>query len=353
MTPDLLKEYKIHCGVLDQYRDFMEDSPETRLEIRKFKQAIKKNLQAKGFIDPSIFPAQHRWNICSEKLRKGYFSDWDGWQFRSDWAMTYWFGDKLVIPKFDLKPVKREDGIAYMKPVSHLVVLGEQGIGDEICYASLLPELIIRVGAKSIEFQSYPRLKTIFERSFKIRCTDRRVLGQVTEGESVISLGDLLPLYRRDLSHFPRKAFLKTDPEKQKVWRRWLSQFPKPWVGYAYKSRHGYYRETDISNVIQGSKFDLQYDSDGQEKPPFDTRDDFETLYAFVSCLDKVVSCTQTLCHVSGSLGIETHAIIPPKNGEVQSKLWYYGEGKDSWEMPFYSNFTVYKGLNEFRNRRA
>jgi hypothetical protein len=231
--------------------------------------------------------------------------------------MTYWWGQdiKIPIPKLDLTK-------AYSEPVKHIVVLGEQGLGDEICYASVLPELIARAGHKAIEFQCYPRLKEIFERSFKVRCTDRLPLSEVKVGEAVITLGDLLPLYRKSREHFPRKPFLRVDPQKVALWLEWLNPFPRPWVGYAYKSRHGSFTHDEFWKILgDGAKFDLQYDSDTRHKPPFDTKNDFENLFAFVSCLDRVESVTQTLCHVAGAIGKECHAVIPPKNGETISKL--------------------------------
>jgi hypothetical protein len=263
--------------------------------------------------------------------------------------MTYWWGQeiKIPIPKLDLTK-------AYSEPVKHIVVLGEQGLGDEICYSSVLPELIARAGHKAIEFQCYPRLKEIFERSFKVRCTDRLPLSEVKVGEAVITLGDLLPLYRKSREHFPRKPFLKVDPQKKLHWLSWLSKFCVPWVGIGWKSRHGSLKPGDF--LTEGTCFDLQYNSEGVDgliKPPFDTKNDFENLFAFVSCLDRVESVTQTLCHVAGAIGKECHAVIPPKNGETISKLWYYSEGKDVWESPVYPNMKIYRNIDEFRNRRA
>jgi hypothetical protein len=341
VKPELLREYQSHCVVIDSYQ---WSKPEKKL----MKREIRKTLERCGWVDSKAFPAEHRWNLCSERLRSGDFSNWDGWEFRSDWSMTYWWGQdiKIPIPKLDLTK-------AYSEPVKHIVVLGEQGLGDEICYSSVLPELIARAGHKAIEFQCYPRLKEIFERSFKVRCTDRLPLSEVKVGEAVITLGDLLPLYRKSREHFPRKPFLRIDPQKVARWLEWLNPFPRPWVGYAYKSRHGSFTHDEFWNILgDGSKFDLQYDSDTRHKPPFDTKNDFDDLFAFVSCLDRVESVTQTLCHVAGAIGKECHAVIPPKNGETISKLWYYSEGKDVWESPVYPNMKIYKN-HESRTRGA
>lgn len=339
MKPELLKEYESHCTVIDSYKNW------SRPQKKLMKREIRKTLERCGWVDPKAFPAEHRWNLCSERLRKGDFTNWDGWEFRSDWSMTFWWGEdiKVPIPKLDIRK-------AYESPVKHIVVLGEQGLGDEICYSSVLPELIARAGHQAIEFQCYPRLKKIFERSFKVKCTDRLPLTEVKVGEYVITLGDLLPLYRKDRKHFPGKPFLKPDPEKVEYWRGFLSHGREINIGYAYKSRHGSINRTDLVNTEKAKYWDLQYDSEGPDKPPFDTKNDFENLFAFVSCLDRVQSVTQTLCHVAGAIGKECHAVIPPKNGEAISDLWYYSTGKGSWESPVYPNMKIYEDIREFRN---
>ena len=334
MTRD--NEFKQHCLVID-HTDW------SRNEKRHIKSELKKFLDQGKPFPYKHFPPSYQWNFCSARLRDQDFSNWDGWEFRSDWAMTFRWGEHLKCP------VPKWDG----GQTNHLVVLGEQGVGDEILFMSALPELQVRVGTKNIEFQTYPKLKSIVERSLGVRCTDRKHLTQVTEGQFVAALGDLFPWYRRDRSHFPRKPFLKPDPEKVEYWKNWLKDYPKPWVGYAYRSRHGSFTEDEITSAIgEGSLFDLQYDAGNA---PFDAKDDFENLFAFVSAIDRVVSCTQTLVHVCGSLGKECHAIIPPKNGEVDWYLWYHlagqREGVKSWPHLVYGSVTVYETIEDFRGQ--
>ena len=339
MNQALIREYERHCSVIDE-----NNWP--RNDRRKLKSDIKAILQRDGYVNPQALTPEYRWNLCSARLRDRDFTNWDGWEFRSDWAMTFRWGKEIK------SPVPKWNG----GPCSHLVVLGEQGIGDEIMFLSALPELMVRVGSQNLEVQTYPRLQKIVERSFKVRCTDRKPLGEVKEGEAIVALGDLFPFYRRDESHFPKKPFLKPDPEKVKYWKDWLSQFPGEKIGYAYKSRHGFHSKEEIRKAAADVKgdcyvFDLQYDSEGSDKPPFDTKNDFENLFAFVSCLDRVVTVTQTLAHVAGSLGKECHAIIPPKNGDITWYLWYWGT--KTRDALIYPNMTVYKNLDEFRTRRA
>jgi hypothetical protein len=345
LTHEAKKELKVVSSVFNQ-----QDWPET--DKRELIAKVKKILKRDGTLNYKAFEPKARWDFCAERLKQGDYRNWDGWEFRSDWSMTFRWGVemKCPLPKWD------------MEPVNHLVVLGEQGIGDEIMFLSALPEIIARYGRDCIEFQAYPRIQSIVERSFGIRCTDRRLLSDVVTGDAVMALGELFPWYRRDKTHFPKKPYLKADPEKVEHWRKYLEQFgTKPKVGVAWASSKGTIDPKSLK-TIDGVYFDLQYrdgkavsdeSTDWLEKPPFDVTSDFENLFAFVKALDRVHSITQTLCHVAGSQGVETKAVIPET--KLKMGLWYYFNGSNlgSWESPIYPNFTVYRNIEEFRKNEC
>ena len=211
--------------------EVVDKTPESRIKKERLKKAILKTYKKTGVLDPTWFPPDFRWNLCAARLRMGRYDNWDGWDFRSDWAVTYNGHngyDKAHLPKWDGNPVK------------HLVVMGEQGIGDEIMFASAIPELIVRLGHDAIEFQCHPRLKRLIERSFRIRCTDRKQLSHITEGDAFTSVADLFMFYRHDKSHFPRRPFLKLDEERVNYWKEKLDEISdKPKIGIAWKARHG------------------------------------------------------------------------------------------------------------------
>jgi hypothetical protein len=343
--PALQKQYDYHVQVINQC-----DWP--RFEKEKIKKRIYKVLKKDGYVDLRAFEPNYRWNVCSIRLQNGDFTNWDGWQFRSPWFMTFMglHGEKCPVPKWDGRPVE------------HLVVLGEQGLGDEILFLSALPELMVRFG-KGIEWVGYEQLNSIVERSFKTQTSGRRLLSEVTEGDAVMASGDLFQWYRRDKCHFPRKPFLKPDPERVEHWKQWLKDFgDRPKIGLGWYSRHGSVDPKDLL-VEDAVYFDLQYYKDGLDIPkrpenviacPFDFSESFEDLFAFVSCLDKVFSTTQTLVHICGSIGKECHAIQPPKNGEVKFPLWYSAckiLGNDKvWPHLVYANVTVYESIQVFRD---
>lgn len=339
MTPELRQQYEELCTVIDY-------SEGTQFRKNWVKKDILKTIRRTGKLDTTIYPPTFRWNLCAARLRSGRFDNWDGWEFRSNWAITFQGfncpeNERIKIPKWCGQPTK------------HLVVLGEQGIGDEILFSSALPELIVRAGPANIEFQTYPRLIPIIERSFRIRCTERKVLSQVKEGEYVIALADLFRFYRRDKTHFPRKPFLKPNPELVETWRRKLESLRekgKPLIGIAWMARHGVLNPFDLMDR-EATYVNLQY---GASHPNLvqldqDPLTDMEGHLALIANLDRVVSVTQTVVHVCGSLGVPCEAIIPPRGtGEVDNFLWYYGTGGP---MVPYGSVFVYPSIEEFRCR--
>ena len=337
---------------LERHLQVINDTDWKASDKAEISKEITKIIQRDGFVNPDYLTPAYKWNWCAARLRDGLFKDWDGFEFRSDWAVSFRGidGTKSKVPKWD------------GQPVDHIVVLGEQGLGDEILFLSALPELIVRLGTKAVELQCYPRLKSIVERSFKIKVTDRKKLSEVTEGDAMVALSDLFPFYRRDVSHFPRKPYLKPDPIKVEYWTEWLKQFgDKEKIGIAWYSRHGWVNPADLVTSKDAVYFDLQYDYEGKqsfgEKVPFDTKTDLENLFAFVAALDRVVTVTQTLAHVCGSQGKVCDAIIPPKNGEVSWFNWYNSchvlGNSETWPHLLYSSVTVYGTPESFKKHTS
>src|SRR3990167_4441380 len=181
-----------------EYHDFCDDlrncywSNYNDKEFDEIVEDVKHLIQVKGGVDYQLFPPTFRWYLCAARLKQGKFDNWDGWEYRSNWSITFqgWNGYRTKIPKWDGKPVKK------------LIIASEQGIGDEICYSSAIPELIVRLGHEPLEIQCHPRLMPIFERSFRIKAVPRKILSNITDGDAVVALADLLMFYRKDKSHF-------------------------------------------------------------------------------------------------------------------------------------------------------
>lgn len=332
----LLTDLK-HC----HWQDFRQS------EFDEIATDLKRTVKKYGHIDYTLFPPTFRWNLCASRLSQGKFDNWDGWEYRSSWSITFqgWNGFQLPIPKWDGKPVGK------------LIIASEQGIGDEICYASAIPELMVRLGPSALELQCHPRLIPVFERSYGIKCVPRLVLSEITEGDAVVALADLFMIYRRDKGHFPKKPYLKVDDHKRNLWMDKLKNFKKPWIGVAWKSRHGEIDESalqlDLYHKYDGTAFNLQYGEITGKFVylPVDPLNDMDDHLALVSCMDRVVTVTQTLAHEAGALGIPCDAIKPEKGtGEVDCHLWYYGVGQSPHEHHVYGSVRVWESYEDYVN---
>jgi Tfp pilus assembly protein PilF len=133
-----------------------------------------------------------------------------------------------------------------------LLLIGEQGLGDEIMFAGMIPDMLQMVGPTGrLMVASDYRLAPLFERSFpQVKCglqahikhnakTIR--IAPWAKGEFkpdyYAPLGQPLPRIRKRIEDFPREAFLKPDPTRVAFWRERLSALgPGPYVGICWRS---------------------------------------------------------------------------------------------------------------------
>lgn len=111
----------------------------------------------------------------------------------------------------------------------HIIVVREQGIGDELMFMSCIPDLA-EVAAQ-VTVGCDPRFVSLFKRSFPY-CdvvTMGRVNGtyKLPEGlifDYYVRVGSLPRFFRRDISMFPnRDAYLVPSADKISYWRNWLT----------------------------------------------------------------------------------------------------------------------------------
>lgn len=134
-----------------------------------------------------------------------------------------------------------------------LLVMGEQGLGDEVMFATVLPEVLEALGPDGrLTLGIERRLVPLFQRSFpqvrvephgtyKVGHRSVRALMQLEEWDGIdlwTPVASLLRGFRSSLDSFPdRKAFLKRDEAAASGWRERLDAVaPGPKVGILWKS---------------------------------------------------------------------------------------------------------------------
>jgi len=107
-----------------------------------------------------------------------------------------------------------------------LLVTAEQGLGDEIMFASTIPDLSKEDG--EIVLQCDPRLEAIYQRSFPeitILGVERKDIDRSMKVDYENTIGDLPRFYRRSLDAFPIKdGYLEPDPHKIAYWKAELDK---------------------------------------------------------------------------------------------------------------------------------
>jgi tetratricopeptide (TPR) repeat protein len=225
------------------------------------------------------------------------------------------------------RPVRTYEGVTPWRPGVDIkgktvIVWGEQGIGDEIMFASCLPDLMRDAGR--VIFDCHPRLVTLFERSFGIKCYGTRKTMQFdwwrNENADVsMSITSLAYLYRSE-GQFPGTPYLKATPHK-------LPPINKPRIGISWYGGTVKNKANDrsiplakwepIMRAIDAEWYSLQYTPAAADEaarfeeetgihikhyPGLVQCDDYSRTVDFTAGLDLVISVCTSILHVCGAI---------------------------------------------------
>jgi tetratricopeptide (TPR) repeat protein len=237
-----------------------------------------------------------------------------------------------------------------------VLVIGEQGVGDQIMFASILPDLI-RDAAKVVCVTS-PRMQSLFEASFPGLESLGDAAGlDARRFDKVIAIGSLGPIYRQSLEDFSGAPYLRAREAIVAGWRAKLGEKTTPlrvgvsWRGGAeitggaarslsLEGLRSLFERDDCEFVsLQYGKVQAEIDAFNQtlKRPirnfPREEIENFEALAGLVSTLDLVVSVQTTIIHLSGAVGTPCLVMIPfiPE--------WRYGAAGET--MPWYKSVRL------------
>ena len=279
---------------------------------------------------------------------------WDRYEARKHTADRRWHREYARFPEWD--GTRLGDG--------HLLVYGEQGLGDEIMFASMLADA--RKRAPRITLLCDARLGTLFARSFPsvevvAAALERRGerAAALTGIDCHIAAGSLGRLYRRRPEDFPRhRGYLVPDPERMARWRERLAgvgsglKVGLSWRGGVQgtgRSRRSLTLDalTPLLNLPGACWISLQHAVDGDEIARYvadrgvqivhfeGVTQDLDDLAALIASLDVVVSVCNTNVHLAGALG-KPVLVMAPLVPE-----WRYGRGSE--RMLWYPSARVYR----------
>ena len=316
-------------------------------------------------VDPAErMETRHSRSICligAGKLAEG----WREYEIRNDQRFRAYFHHMIDAPMW-----KGEDLNG-----KKILLVGEQGLGDEFMFANILPDVQKAVGTTGkLQICVDPRLVKLFQRSFPLaevgEYDDRTLIDP--DGNKALRLipfaskenkpdlwapmGTALQYYRNSLADFRHEAFLVPDASRVAEFREKLAALPGKKIGLCWRSmmlgakRAKYFSPIDHWGPIlqtPGVSFvSLQYGDSTEEIARaaekfgvtihriegLDLRDDIDGTAALCAALDLVLSAPTAAAATAASVG---------------APVWFITAGR-TWpqlgtdEYPWYADTRVF-----------
>jgi hypothetical protein len=266
--------------------------------------------------------AEASYNLGLAQLLKGDFAS--GWHnFESRWLSK----DFLTPMRAYRQPLWTGENLAPKR----LLIWGEQGVGDEIMFAGLIPDAM-RTGNRCV-LDCDARLKSLFARSFPGIDV---ISGHNPELEFAAHLpsGSLPGMFRTRHAAFAatRSPYLVADPVERDRFRARYTD-GRRLVGLAWHTANrntGRYRSIDLSrftplfarpgirwvSLQYGQHDELENQAAAANAPILIDRsvDQFANIDAFaaqVAAMDMVVTIDNSTAHLAGALGVPTCVLLP------------------------------------------
>ena len=278
-----------------------------------------------------------------------FFEGWKGYDHR--WHVKS-FNSKRI--EFD-KPI-----LDVGQKADRLLIYGEQGLGDQILYSSLLPLIenianrtIILVEKRLVELlnRSFPNIEFISEINSKTIFDQYLALGSL--GKFFINQAD-------DFNKIANKFLIANEAYSESL-KKQLCLERKLLCGISWRSKSGKHGESKsltledflpLFNLPNIQFVNLQYGNVEEELKEFEHRhgikilqcdsvdnmQDIDGLASLIEACDFVVTCSNTTTHIVGGLGKECYLMTPSNAGS----LWYWGNVKDGRSL-WYPSIQIFK----------
>jgi hypothetical protein len=280
-------------------------------------------------------------------LQHGEFAQ--GWAcYEARWALerSWGFVPRAMVPHLTLAPTRAD------LAGKRVLLLGEQGPGDQIMFASMLGDL--SATAASVLCLCTPRLVGLFRSSFPdVEFLDHRG-AQISDDDfdAMVPMGSLGVAFRPTRDAFPGRAYLAPSPAARSRWAARLGRKSRrlrigvSWRGgVATTGRE--MRSVALADLALLASEDvelvsLQYGDVAEEIAasglaigvfPRADIDDFDDLAGLIANLDAVVSVQNTTVHLAGATGAKCLALLP------QTPEWRYG--REGEQMPWYGSVRL------------
>lgn len=311
--------------------------------------------------DPEATGVRYR-RAHARLLRRDFAAGWEDYEAR--WQGR--FADDQPIA--GVPPELRRRFTVFPTPEMvrgrRVLVVAEQGIGDEIMFASVLPDLAAVAGHVACLVDR--RLQGLLVRSMpgvEVLAGRGPELADPGRFDVVLALGSLPHAFRRAASDFTGVAYLRPADAVTDDWRARLEPARgRKLIGVSWRGGVARTRTNVRSMELETLRpllehpdcafVSLQYGhvaaelaafNDTLERPilsfPAHEIDDFEQLAGLVSALDLVVTVQTAVAHLTGAIG-RPGLVMIPRRAE-----WRYGAAGE--DIPWYGSLRLLRQTDE------
>jgi hypothetical protein len=296
-------------------------------------------------------------------LATGHLAEgWQDYAWRLRWDMTVRRGQSRAVgqiaPEWDGSNLS-----------GSLLVVPEQGLGDQIFYAGMLVDLEHKLPGSTVCLE--PRLIPLMARSFKQlhfvspAQIDEKTCIAERHFAAQTHIGSLGQFFRRDASDMGRvqHGYLRADARqiaalKHRLHKTLSTKHKKLVCGLSWHSKNdefGRDKSLTLSSLLPmlslpGMRFiDLQYGATADERAELlanhqldlqkfediDNFNDIDTLAALISACDIVVTVSNTTAHLAAALGKPVIVMLPSS----PSLFWYWHIDRN--DSPWYPSAVL------------
>ena len=244
-------------------------------------------------------------------------------------------------------------------PAGRLLVVGQPGVGDEILFASLIPDLT--EAGIACRLACDPRLVPLLRRSLPgtevvARADSPSAMAApalVTDSVAQVPVSGLPRHLRRRPEDFVRqRPYLAADPHRVAALRARHGD-ARLRVGLSWRSVASESRSLGLEQLATalapglaaagGRLISLQYGIDDQERrfaglfheTSIDPSSDLDGFAALVAAMDLVITIDNTTAHIAGGLGVPAWVLLP------FVPAWFWGVTGPA--TPWYPNLRLFR----------
>lgn len=304
------------------------------MKLEKAKVHFQKSIRTK----PDLYDAYLYLSLV-QLSENNFAKGWDNYEYR-------WYKQVARI-----KPnCIRWDG---NKNYSHILIWGEQGLGEQILFASIIPEILNIF--KKLTLVVDQKLKPIFQDSFQnINIYSPNEDWQNENFDCHLPMASLGKYFRNNIKDFPlTNGFLKSSPK--------INKTDKIKCGLSWKSVNsveGDSKSLNLDHLLPLIKnknlefYNVQYTNENNLVDKFNKDhnvninnlydlDAFNDLYGlskYLKSFDILLSISNTTAHLAAALGVPTMLLLPKSIG----KLWYWSNSIEDRSL-WYSNVKIFR----------